>query len=223
MTQQPRRATPDLLQDKPQENRPPRVKPLRTVKDVEEVSYFSDEDRRVAISLLTRSLDVYQNQPTIGVCCAMHEPQSTAAKFAYGEALERLCNNKGLERHTTQGSLHWILMLIAFRAVNDENLVGALSQGNLRSGAIPGFKPHHVAMIDFPDSEVWNPEQRLMIRYANALNNDAVTDELWAEVVRTWGVQKAIRYIYIMGHYRTTALRNRTLRVPHPMYREAIT
>src|SRR5204863_63261 len=116
------------------------------------------------------SIDVYKNQPTIGVCTAMHEPKSTAAKFAYGERLEKICQNVGLERHTCQGSLHWILMLIAFRHVNDENLVGALSQGNPRAGTVPGFKPHHVSMLDFPDSEVWNAEQRLMIKYAHALN-----------------------------------------------------
>ena len=210
----------DVLEDKPLPPRPPRVRPLRTAADVDAVPYFDDEEKRVATATLVRSVVRYGAQPTITVCTSVHDPLAAAARFAYGQDLDGLLQNIGQTRHTTLGSLLNLLVLTVLRHVGDECLIGAISAG--KGVMVPGFKHHHYALMDFPESEVWSPDQRLMLRYAKALLNDDVTDELWREAVDAWGVRQCLRYIQFMGRFWTAGVIDRTLRVPHPMYRDAL-
>jgi len=207
------------LTDAPPEPRPPRVKPIRTVADVDAISYFDDEEREIARTTMLRRIELYNNPPTIGVACAMHDPKGANAKFKYGEAINALMDNYDMNRHTVPGTLLNLLIVSVMRHVGDEFLVGALAAGHGK--VAPGFKHHHYMLMDYPESEVWNAEQRLMIRYAKGFLNNDVTDELWDEAVKTWGVKMSLRYIQFAGHFWATGVRNRTLRVPYPMSRDA--
>lgn len=210
---------PQDLTDAPDEPRPPRLKPLRTPEDIAAVPYFDDEEREIATKALLRRMELYNNPPTIVVAVAIHDPKGAAAKFRYGEEMTALLNNRGLIRHTVPGSILNLLILSVALHERDEYLVGALSSGH--GDLAPGFKRHHLMMMDYPESEVWSPEQRLMLRFAKGILTNGVTDEIWDEAVKTWGVKQTLRYIQYAGHFWTTAVRNRTLRVPYPMSRDA--
>lgn len=207
------------LHDKPPPPRPPRLKPLRTKADIDAVPYFDDEERADALEHLFRSVRMYGNQPTITIATAIHDPKGARAKGRLNEALNPLIGNEGPTRHTVPGSVLHLMVFITLKHVNDECLVGALATGNTR-GVTPGFKPHHLAMIDFPDSEVWSPEQRMSIIFTKAMLNLAMTDELWDAAVKMWGVKKTLGYIQMIGNFWYVGTRNRILKVPHPVYRD---
>jgi hypothetical protein len=219
-TQPPRTPTAADLQDKPPLPRPPRLKPLRTKADIDAISYFDDEEREIALEYLLRSVRNYGNQPTITVATAAHDPKGARAKARLNEALNPLIDNDGLTRHTTQGSVLHLMVYLTLKHVNDECLVGALATGNVKRGAVPAFKPHHLAMVDFPESEVWSDQQRLSLKFTKAVLNSAVTDEIWDAAVKMWGVKKVLGYIQMIGNFWYVGTRNRVLNVHHPVYRD---
>jgi hypothetical protein len=211
-------ATVENLVDVPLPPRPPRLVPLHTVEQVNAVPYFDDEEKQLAIEMLLRSLRLYGNQATMTVATALHDPKGAAAKFRYGEELSALIGNSGENRHTVQGTLLHLLVLSVLKFTKDEALVGALSAGNGRMA--PGFKQHHLMLMEFPESEVWSAEQRLMLRYVQAVLHHRMTDELWNQAVEAWGVKMCLRYLQYMGHFFTTGIRNRALNVTHPLFRD---
>jgi hypothetical protein len=213
-------STPADLQDKPQLPRPPRLKPLRTKADIDAVAYFDEEDRKIALEMLLRSVRIYGRQPTITVATAVHDPRGARAKGRLNDAFNPLIGNTGSDRHTVPGSVLYLLVLTTLRHVEDECLVGALAAGNLAGVKVPGSRPHHVALMDYPDSEVWNGEQRLVLKYTRAVLESRLTDELWESAVQMWGVQRCLRFIQMIGNFWYVGTRNRVLRVPHPIYRD---
>lgn len=206
------------LKDAPPATRPGRLKPLRTVEDINAVPYFDDEDREVATEMLLRSIRIYGNQATMTVATMIHNPKLARAKATYGEVMSQLVGNVGDTRHTTQGSLLHLLILSVLRFCKDEALVGALSAGNGR--AVPTWKPHHLALMDYPESEVWSEEQRLMLYFARAVLYQDMTDEIWDKAVKAWGVKQVLRYIQYAGHFFTTGIRNNALKITHPLSRD---
>jgi hypothetical protein len=195
--------------------RQPRLKPISTEADVAAVPWFDDEDRAVCLDTLLRSIKLYDAQPTIVVRTAVNDPKGARAKFEYGAELNKLLGNEGMNRHTVQGSILNLLVVMTLQHTNDECLAPAIIAGNGK--AVPGFKPHHYALMRFPDSEVWSDEQRLILRYTRAVLDNTMTDALWTEAVKFWGPQTCLRFVHLIGHFWTTGIRNRTLKVPYDL------
>ena len=105
------------------------------------------------------------------------------------------------------------------RHVGDECLSTSIQAGNGTS--VPGFKPHHYALMQFPESEVWSDEQRLMLRWSRAVIDNTMTDELWADAVKAWGEKMTLRYIQFLGYFWAGGLRNRTLKLTYHISRDA--
>ena len=208
------------LKDVPPLPRPPRLKPLRTKADIDAVPYFDDEEREIALEHLLRSVRIYGAQPTITVATSVHDPKGARAKGRLNDALNPLIGNDGDKRHTFQGSVLHLLVLTTLKHVKDECLVGALSSGK-KGKMARGFQPHHLMMMDFPESEVWNEEQRLVLKYTKAVLESRLTDELWDAAVKLWGVKRCLGYIQMIGNFWYVGTRNRILKVAHPMDRDA--
>ncbi len=52
-----------------------------------------------------------------------------------------------------------------------------------------------LAMITFPDSDVWSENERLTIKFANGLLDYDMPGEIWSEALETWGEQKTLRLV----------------------------
>lgn len=200
--------------------RQPRLKPLYTPEDVEAVPYFDDEDKEIAVTKLVRSLNKYGNPPTITVGVGVHDPKGAAATGQYGDAVRPLVTPTPQDGHTVGGTVLNLLVMQTHRHTGDECLLGGLARF-AADRHVPGFKVHHYMMMDYPDSEVWSPEQQLMLRYSSAVLENTMTDALWKEAVDAWGVKMCLRYIQWIGYFWYAGVRNRTLRVPYPMATEA--
>lgn len=216
--------TPEALTKSEDIPRPPRLKPLWTKADIDAVPYFDDEERELATAKLLRSLKKYGNQATITVATGAHDPKGAMITARYGDELSPLMLDRPEERHVIGGTVLNLLVLTVMRHCHDETLTGSLSRGGagLATGyETPGFKRHHLMMMDFPESEVWNAEQRMMLIFSRAVLDNAVTDDIWDGAVNTWGVKKVLRYIQFMGYFWSACVRDRTLRVPYLMSRDA--
>jgi hypothetical protein len=200
--------------------RQPRLKPLYTKEDVDAVPHFDEEDKQAALGKLLRSVKNYNNQPTITVGVGVHDPKGAAAVGRYSDVLRPLVTPTPRDGHTVGGTILNLLVMSVHKHTKDECLLGGLARFAAERH-VPGFKVHHYALMEFPESEVWNPEQRLMLRYAKAVLEGTMTDELWSDAVKTWGVKMCLRYIQFIGYFWYAGVRNRTLQVPYPMLTEA--
>lgn len=207
------------LNKKEELRRPPRLTPLYTLEDVENVDFFSKEEKELAIGKLVRSLKNYKQQPTITVGVGVYDPKGAAAVAKYSDTLRPLVTPTPRDGHTVGGTLLNLLVMQTHRHTGDECLLGGLARF-AADRHVPGFKPHHYMMMDFPESEVWNPQQRLMLYYSKAVLENTMTDALWEEAVQAWGVQWCLRYIQFIGYFWYAGVRNRTLKVPYPMSTE---
>lgn len=198
--------------------RPPRVKPLFSKADIDAADHLTPEEKEAASKRLLSSLNKFGRQPTLTV--AANDPDGALASGRAMDDLYALADNFGQRRHTRGGSLLNLLNFMVFKHTGDECLFGGLARYT-RDRRVPGFKSHHIAMLDYPDSEVWTPDQRLMLRYAKAVLDNTMTDELWDEAVKAWGIKMCMRYISFMGFFWTVSVRNRTLKVPYPMTSDA--
>jgi hypothetical protein len=215
-----KRLTADDLTKSEKLARPPRVAPLYTAKDVAAVPYFDDEERLLAETKLLRSVEKYDNQPTITVATGAHDPHGATAIGAYGDAIRPLVTPTKADGHTVGGTILNLLVMQTHRHTRDECLLAGLARFAADRHA-PGFKVHHYALLDFPESEVWSDEQRLMIRWSKAVLDNTMTDDLWRQAETAWGVKMCLRYIQFIGYFWHAGVRNRTLRVPYPMSTEA--
>ncbi len=81
-----------------------------------------------------------------------------------------------------------------------------------RSGSVSTVYDHgygydglvKLMMIDFPEADCWNDEERLCINFINAFLDGTMTDELFQEAIDTWGESRVVLhmswicYIYSM-------------------------
>lgn len=207
----------DVLPAAPLRNTP-RLKPLNGAADIEKLSYLDAEDKLAAADVLVNSLRKYGAQPTPTVRTAAHDPKGAKVKFDYGQAVYDLVDNTGDRRHTRGGTLLNLLAVRILRHVGDELLATSIAAGNGTS--VPGFKPHHYALMDHPENEVWSDDQRLMLRWSKAVIDNTMTDDLWDQAVKAWGVKMTLRYIQFLGYFWAGGLRNRTLNMTYSTARD---
>ena len=63
------------------------------------------------------------------------------------------------------------------------------------------FDVRKTVLIDFPDSDVYSPEERLAIKFSKAVLENTMTDEIFDEALERWGIKMTLRYISFIGEY----------------------
>jgi len=210
----------DDLRKAPAPSRASRLPALHVPADYENLAYLDEEEKELCGIQLVSRLEKFDSQPTVTVATAAHDPKAARLRSAYGGALMALAAPTYETRHLVGGTLLNLLVLTVMKFAGDETLIGGITRG-LYDHHLEGFKPHHVALMDFPESEVWSDEQRLMLRYAKAVLENSMTDELWDEAVRAWNPKMCVRYIHVINFFLGAAIMNRTLQVTYPMTTEA--
>jgi hypothetical protein len=207
------------LKKAPPVARPGRLLPLNVPEDYANLQYMDAEEKELCgIQLLSR-LEKFDNQATITVATAAHDPKAARIRSAFGGALMALAAPTYETRHLVGGTLLNLLVLTVVKWAKDETLVGGISRG-VQEHYLEGFKPHHLQLMDFPESEVWNDDQRLMLKFAKAVLDNTMTDDLWKQAVDAWNPKMCVRYIHVINFFLGASIMNRTLGVTYPMSTE---
>ncbi len=176
---------------------------IQSDEDVDNTPWLSDAEKKFA------KLNLKKVPSTEGWRMLGNDPYTQA----FWQLIERfntaIQNDKG--QHQMQCTpftyLNICHMIVAKRSGN-EYMLGVL--GSSTVDAIKGYGEdgdkhgyEKMLLIDYPDSSVWTDEQRLSIKFINALYDYAMTDELFQEALDMWGEQQTIRniswYTYVLG------------------------
>ena len=81
----------------------------------------------------------------------------------------------------------------------------------------------HGTVLSDAASEAWDPDERLLIRLVDELHDAAtISDELWADLSKTYSVEQILEFIALVGFYHTVSFFANGLKLaPEPFAREA--
>ncbi|MBT8341919.1 MAG: hypothetical protein HKP58_18950 [Desulfatitalea sp.] len=72
--------------------------------------------------------------------------------------------------------------------------------------------------MDFPDHDIWDDEERLILKFTNAVVEHKMTDDLFKEAVDAWGPQLVLRKIAYIGMLATWCYLLNTCNVESPAF-----
>lgn len=84
-------------------------------------------------------------------------------------------------------------------------------------GARAGWTPEqlHASVHGDPDDPAWSPDERLIVRLADALHDvNDVDDALWIDLRGTFGDEQLIELVMLAGLYHAVSFTLRAFRVP---------
>jgi alkylhydroperoxidase family enzyme len=80
----------------------------------------------------------------------------------------------------------------------------------------------HGTVLSDAASEAWDPDERLLIRLVDELHDAAtISDELWADLAKTYSVEQILEFVALVGFYHTVSFFANSLKLaPEPFARE---
>jgi hypothetical protein len=166
-----------------------RMDSIRTPEQVATIPHLSPEDQKFAVETIKRT------PPTDGWRILANDPDVMAA----WQMMERY--HLGLlypEFQAMPGTTLSMMTVLVGKHRKSEYVDGLLSSYLTRMNDV--YKKGDDAntkmlMLEHPDAAFWTDEERLTIKFVNATLDNKMTDELFAEAIKTWGEQKTIRYL----------------------------
>ncbi|MBT8341843.1 MAG: hypothetical protein HKP58_15460 [Desulfatitalea sp.] len=179
-----------------------RLPVVRTRDDVDALTHLSDEEKALAKSNLRWVM------PSDGLWLLGSDPEVQALFNVYEQAVQALAFTPEDNIAMPFSPCMLMAMTIA-RCFRAEWVADAVSDtsakvvGNLQK---KNATHQHLAMLGFPDWHGWSDEQRLTIKFTEACYENNMTDDLFAQAMKTWGQKKLLRYLLYYGFVYQNAL-----------------
>lgn len=189
-----------------------RLKLLHKPADYEDAPHLSEADKEVVGKMLLDRLKVFGSEETLPGAAFLNDPDSYLVYNAFFSGIKKLLADMYLDAQVRSSVLDLIYVNVMKHrncqfgwATYIENYVGRET-----------FDVRKTVMIDFPDADIYSPEERLAIRFSKAVLDNTMTDEIFSEAVERWGPRITLRLIYFIGAYLTTCLLTDTLNIVDP-------
>ncbi len=165
---------------------------VRTEEDVDKLTWLTDDEKEFGKKNLAKI------PKTEGWMMLGNDPY-TQAFWQFIERMNTALENDKGQHHmqcTPFCYLNICHMIVAKRSGN-EYMLGCLGSSTIDGIAGYQSKNGHEKMllIDHPECSLFNDEERLAIKFVNALYDDDVSDELFQEALDMWGEQMTIRHM----------------------------
>lgn len=157
--------------------------------DVQALSHLNAEEKAMALENLkmvppTDGWWVLGNDPELQALWQMEERINTSLLYP--------------DMQVVPGSPMNLITLIIARRSGNEYLQGILASYSV--SAIQSFGKDDDAltrlnMLNHPDSDIWTVEQRICIKFTNAVVDNTMTDQLFNQAKGIWGEKKLLRHL----------------------------
>ena len=184
-----------------------RIRIIREPADLDALPHLDDEDRAVGLEMFEEAHKMGMKPITNTVGMWLNDPKfEQAYHLGYHSALLKLCQDLHDDpkngNYITPGTVMNLLFLSVGKHFHWTWGIGAMATV---MPMVDGFNAEQIFMLDFPESEIWNDEQRLALIFAKAVLTLTVSDELMAQAIEMWGTKLTIRYLGLIGSLTSQA------------------
>lgn len=179
-----------------------RLKPVMTDAEVDALTHLTSEEKEKAKLTLTRGFtagndgwSLMGNDPELQAVVRVFE--QCVISLLGGDADEGLVDYAGIPF----APMNLICWEVA-RFCDADWMIGlssSLTARGMENMPNPENDAALLGVLAFPDSPLWNDEQRLVLKFVNACLANTMTDELYGEAQKTWGEKKILRMIAFIG------------------------
>lgn len=177
-----------------------RLPVIKTPADVEGLTHLNAEEKALALENLRKV------PPTDGWLILASDPDTQAFWQLWERELTALLYP---DMQAVPFSPMNLITLEVARHSGNDYLIGILRQ--VTAVSIADYdKPHSyytkLALLEYPDSEVWTDEERMTLKFTRACLENTMTDELFEQARKAWGDQMILRYISWVGYVNQWAI-----------------
>jgi hypothetical protein len=172
--------------------------------DYEDLNHLSESEKELAGKVLVNYLEHFGTEAPHWTSALLNDPELYVAVTGGTQAIRKLLDDAYLaddpQVRGPVADLMYVNIMKHHRCQQGmetyiENYVGRET-----------YDPRKTVLIDFPDSDVFSPEERLAIKFSKAVLENTMTDELFDEALERWGVKMTLRYISFIGEYLKSTL-----------------
>ena len=186
-----------------------RIRLLRKPEDFDDRDYLDEEEKAMGREIMDWFEQNYHAPVTNTMGMWLNDPKyAKTYHFEYHGIVCELCKELQEEPQKTGTYVvpHTVLNLLFLSVAKHFHWAWGMGAMAAILPDVKGFDPERIFMLDFPESEVWNEEQRFALIFAKAVLTLTVTDEIMAQAIEMWGVKLTIRHIALIGSLTSQAL-----------------
>ncbi|MBT8342534.1 MAG: hypothetical protein HKP58_06040 [Desulfatitalea sp.] len=184
----------------------PRMPMVKTPADVEALSSLTEEEKALALDNLKKvplsdGWALMGNDPELQAFMHIIEQQATALL-------------DGDFQCAPLTPMNLVTLEAVRRSGNDymKTLFFAITAVELREFNKEEDYPK-LGLLDDPDCSLWTEEERLVLKFAQAVLDNKMTDELFSQARTAWGDKKLLRLFFWMGYVNLWGLLNNMLNI----------
>ncbi|MBT8339615.1 MAG: hypothetical protein HKP58_10450 [Desulfatitalea sp.] len=185
------------MKRQPGEFRLPRIK---TAADIEALSHLSKEEKDLAMFNLNKE------PPTDGWTMMINDPELQAFWSMMQSEFIALFDGDFI---AIPFSFMNLTTLVTVKHTNSNWHYGFLTAWTgkqIGAHKLPEISYAKLAQLDYPDADVWTDEERLIIKFAVALLEHSMSDELFDQARAAFGDKKVLRGIAWVGYVKMWAM-----------------
>jgi hypothetical protein len=174
-----------------------RVRLLHKPADYEDLEYLSEHEKDVAGKILLGYLESFGTEMAHGGTALLHDPELYTVTTHAFCSIKKLIIDTYLDKQV-RGSVTDLMYVNIMKHQGCQQGMETYVENYVGRDT---YDPRKTLLIDYPESDVFSPEERLAIKFSNAVLKNTMTDEIFAEAVERWGIKLTMRYIHFVGMY----------------------
>ena len=179
-----------------------RVRLVHKPADYEDLPHLSEKEKEVAGKVLVDYLENFGTETSHYAAAMLNDPALYVTTTIGFQNVKKLIMSGYVDKQVRGSAVNMMFINIMKHVKCQQGLETFIENYVGRES----FDPRKAVMIDFPDSDIFTPEERLAIKFSNAVLKSTMTDEIFNEAVERWGVKMTLRYISFIGEYLKVAM-----------------
>ena len=181
-----------------------RVRLLHKPADWEDLNHLSDSEKDLAGKVLVNYLEHFGTEAPHWTSALLNDPELYVATAGGTQAIRKLLDDAYLaDDPQVRGPVADLMYVSIMKHRGCQQGMETYIENYLGRDT---YDPRKTVLIDFPDSDVFSPEERLAIKFSKAVLENTMTDEIFNEALERWGIKMTLRYIAFIGMYLSVTM-----------------
>ena len=179
-----------------------RLRLLHKPADYEDLSHLSEAEKDTIDKILVGFHEQFGSEPPHFITAMLNDPALYVVWGSFYNGVKKLLGDSYLDKQV-RGSVVDLMYVNIMKHWGCQQGMETYIENYVGRDT---YDVRKTVLIDFPDSDVFSAEERLAIRFSNAVLGNAMTDEIFDEALERWGVKMTLRYIAWIGTYSSVTM-----------------